>query len=138
MTNSLSDYKFYCIEGVVKFVHYIYDRGTNPKQQIVDPEGNDLETELSHRFKLGTGFKKPKKWNEMISVAEALSKDFKCVRVDLYYSSGSIYVGEMTFWPMAGCYKSEGQKKLGNFLDFNRNTWKPPILHQLDKGNYWI
>jgi len=125
------DYKFYCIEGVVKFVHYIYDRGSNPKEQTIDPNGNDLGTELYPSFKLGKDFKRPNCWQEMMYVAETLSKGFKCVRVDLYCSNDQIYVGEMTFWPMAGCYKGEGQKKLGKYLDFDRTTFKPFLLSQL-------
>ena len=32
---------------------------------------------------------------------------------------------------MAGCYKGEGQKKLGKYLDFDRATFKPFLLGQL-------
>ncbi|MCM1983007.1 CapA family protein [Lyngbya confervoides] len=127
------DYKFYCIDGIVRFVHYIYDRGFDTKEQTLDPEGNDLATELYPSFKLGTGFRKPAVWNQMISVAERLGTGFKCVRVDLFCSGDRIYAGEMTFWPMAGCYKGEGQKKLGKFLDFDRTTFKPLLLPELEK-----
>ena len=129
-----ADYKFYCIEGNVKFVHYIYDRGIDPKEQTVDPQGRDLATELYPSFKLGTDFKKPLVWDEMITIAESLGKGFKCVRVDLYCSGDRIYAGEMTFWPMAGCYKGEGQKKLGKYLDFDRTTFKHLILPELKKS----
>ena len=40
----------------------------------------------------------------------------------------------MTFWPMAGCYKGEGQKKLGKYLDFDRTTFKPLLLPELKKS----
>lgn len=127
------DYKFYCIDGVVRFVHYIYDRGFDTKEQTLDPEGNDLATELYPSFKLGKGFRKPTVWNQMISVAERLGSGFKCVRVDLFCSSDRIYAGEMTFWPMAGHYKGKGQKKIGKFLDFDRSTFKPLLLPELEK-----
>lgn len=128
------DYKFYCINGIVRFVHYIYDRGFDTKEQVLDPEGNDLATELYPSFKLGKGFKKPAVWNQMVSVAERLSRGFKCVRVDLFCSGDCIYAGEMTFWPMAGHYKGEGQKKMGKYLDFDRTTFKPFILPALEKS----
>jgi hypothetical protein len=127
------DYKFYCVEGKVKFCHYIYDRGLNTKEQTVDPDGNDLMTELYTEFELGTDFKKPGRWDEMICVAERLSSGFKCVRVDLFCNAEKIYAGEMTFWPMGGHYKGEGQKKLGQLLDFDRTTYKPFLLPQLDE-----
>jgi hypothetical protein len=41
----------------------------------------------------------------------------------------------MTFWPMAGCYKGEGQKKLGRFLSFDRSTYKPFLLAELEKSS---
>jgi TupA-like ATPgrasp len=126
------DYKFYCIDGKVKFCHYIYDRGFDTKEQTVDHEGNDLATELYPNFKLANGFTKPAVWDEMIGVAEKLGRGFKCVRVDLFCSGDKIYAGELTFWPMAGCYKGEGQKKLGKFLDFDRSTYKPFVISQLE------
>ncbi len=119
-----ADYKFYCINGEVKFCHYIYDRGANSKEQLLTPEGDDLKTPLHSKFELGTGFVKPSNWEEMLNVASKVSAGFKCVRVDLFSSNGNIYVGEMTFWPMAGTYRGEGQKFFGKYLDFDRKTFK--------------
>ena len=65
---------------------------------------------------------------------ERLNPIFKCIRVILYCSGNRIYVGEMTFWPMAGHYKGEGQKKMGRYLDFDRTTFKPFILPELEKS----
>ncbi len=127
------DYKFYCIDGVVKFCHFIYDRGTDTKEQTIDPEGNDLVTECYPRYKLGTDFRKPVQWSQLISTAEQLSKGFKFVRVDLFCSGDRIYAGELTFWPMAGLYKGDGQKKLGQLLNFDRTTYKPFLLSKLEK-----
>ena len=134
--NNLShppDYKFYVIEGRVKFCHFIYDRGFDPKEQIIDSDGNDLSTPLYPTFKLGSKFEKPNNWTEMIQVAESIGRDFKCVRVDLYTVKNQIYAGEMTFWPMAGHYKGEGQKKLGHYIDFDRSTFKPFLITKLEK-----
>jgi len=125
------DYKFYVADGKVRFVHFIYDRGFGTKEQTVDVDGNDLAVELYPSFKLGKGFRRPDCWEEMISVAENLGKNFTCVRIDMFCSQNHIYVGEMTFWPMFGCYKGKGQKKLGQLLDFDRTTFRPPIYHQL-------
>jgi hypothetical protein len=125
------DYKFYVVEGKVRFLHYIYDRGFDTKEQTVDVDGNDLATSLYPHFKLGTGFAKPEPWEEMISVAERLGAGFKCVRVDLFCPGNKVYAGELTFWPMFGCYQGSGQKKLGQLLDFDRTTYKPCILPAL-------
>ncbi len=123
-----ADYKFYCVDGVVKFCHYIYDRGINSKEQLLTVSGEDLNKPLHEKFALGSDFIKPTNWEEMLKVAERVSADFKCVRVDLFSSEGNIYVGEMTFWPMAGTYRGKGQKFFGKYLDFDRNTFKNTIL----------
>jgi hypothetical protein len=126
-----ADYKFYVVEGKVRFVHYIYDRGCNTKEQTISPSGDDLKTELYPSFKYGAAFQKPRCWEEMKYVAEKLGKGFKCVRVDLFSSQDKIYAGEMTFWPMFGCYKGDGQKLLGQLLNFDRKTFKSPIYISL-------
>ena len=130
------DYKFYCVNGVVKFCHYIYDRGFDTKAQTIDPCGNDLAIELSTSLKLGRDFRKPPLWDEMLLVAHALSKGFKCVRVDLFCTNDRVYAGELTFWPRAGLYKGEGQEKLSLLLDFDRTTYKPFLLNQLTKPQW--
>lgn len=127
------DYKFYCVEGSVKFMHFIFDRGHDTKEQTIDRQGYDLETALYPSFKYSKGFMKPPNWAEMIRVAEQLGKGLKCVRVDLFCSDEKIYVGEMTFWPMMGCYKGEGQKKIGQLLDFDRTTFKRFLLPDLER-----
>jgi len=50
----------------------------------------------------------------------------------MYVIGSRIFVGELTFFPLTGCYKSEGQKKLGQLLDFDRTTVKPFLLSELE------
>lgn len=126
-------YKFYCVGGSVRFVHFIFDRGSDTKEQILDRHGQDLGTGLCASFTLSKGFRKPENWEEMIRVAEQLSKGFKCVRVDLYSSHGRTLAGQMTFWPMAGCHKGEGQRTLRTFLDFDRRSYKPLVHTRLSR-----
>jgi len=45
---------------------------------------------------------KPERIEEMFTIAEILSQGFPFVRVDLYYSEGRIFFGEMTFNPDGG------------------------------------
>ncbi len=127
------DYKFYCVEGKVKLMHYIYDRGSEPKEQVIDRAGKPIDAYIYPSFKLGNKFTKPAKWNELIRVAEEISNGFKFVRVDLYLSKEKIFAGEMTFWPMGGAYRGEGQKIIGQHLDFNRTTFKAPVYKRLKR-----
>ena len=114
-----ADFKFHCVDGKVKWLQYIYDRGANTKEVIVDRAGNVMKVHFSENMMSCNEFKRPECWSEMITVSEELSKAFKYVRIDLYFVSNKIYVGEMTYFPMYGCYKGEGQKELGKLLDFD-------------------
>lgn len=125
------DYKFYVVEGRTRFVHYISNRGRGTQEQTVDSEGNDLNTSLYPSFRLAHDFERPSCWKEMIRVAEAIAGDFRCVRVDLFEVAGRIFAGELTFWPMYGCYKGDGQRRLGQLLDFDRSWFRPPIADRL-------
>ncbi len=127
------DYKFYVVEGKVKFMHYISERGKSTSEQTVDINGNDLGIPLYPSFRYTNTFTKPKEWEEMIWLAEKLGEKFKLVRVDLFAVAGKIYTGELTFWPMYGCYKGDGQKKLGQLLNFDRSNTLPPIYHTLQR-----
>ena len=127
------DFKFYVVDGKVKFMRFISGRGSETKEQAVSPEGVDLKAHFNPNFLSSSSFTKPECWDEMKNVAERLGKNFKFVRVDLFEAKDRIYAGELTFWPMFGCYKGEGQKKLGPLLDFDRTTFKPPIYHKLKR-----
>jgi hypothetical protein len=117
------DYKFHCASGQVVFLQFIFDRAKGrPKEQIVRRNGVPTDLRLDHEFRSGERFKKPDQWEEMIRVAEALSKPFKYVRVDLYLVESAIRFGELTFYPKNGNYKTEGQKLLGKWLDIDRST----------------
>lgn len=129
---SPADYKFYVVEGSVRFCHFIYDRHVQAKEQVIDLDGTDMGLELYPSFPYGSAFSKPLQWLEMIAAAEAVGRGFKCVRVDLYLVGDRIIVGEMTFWPMAGHYKGSGQKVLGQLLDFDRTTFKPFLIPTLE------
>ncbi|MDD2240278.1 MAG: ATP-grasp fold amidoligase family protein [Kiritimatiellae bacterium] len=126
-----ADYKFHCVEGNMVLLQYITDRGLDPKEQMIDRNGRDVGFVFDHRFHHGDSFSKPLQWERMIEIAETLAAGFKYVRVDLYLSGDRILVGEMTFWPMAGRYRSDGQKTMGRYLTFDRSTVHPTCLHLL-------
>ena len=45
---------------------------------------------------------KPEKLEEMLQLAEKLSKDIPFIRVDFYFVDGKIYFSELTFFPSSG------------------------------------
>jgi hypothetical protein len=124
------DYKFHCVDGKVRFLQYIYDRGMDTKEQILDIDANPLPIHLDVHFRVGNVFRKPVGWNHLIDVAERIATGFKYVRVDLYHIHSKIFFGEMTFWPYGGFYLGNGQALLGRYLDFDRSSTKAPIFRQ--------
>jgi hypothetical protein len=124
------DYKFHCVDGKVKFVHYIYDRGFETKEQVIDSDAAPIPIQFAPDFKVGTAFQKPAEWNEMRSLAEGIATGFKYARVDLYLVDGKIYFGEISFSPHAGFCQGPGQIHYGRYLDFDRSTTKPPVFYR--------
>ena len=63
--------------------------------------------------------KKPDNFEEMIEIAEKLSKGIPHVRVDLYNIKGKIYFGELTFFHWSGLVPYEPVEwdyKFGGYL----------------------
>lgn len=113
------DYKFYCVNGKVKFCHFIYGRDNGiPFEKLVDRNGVNLGINLHPKFIYGCeSFMTPVNWQRMINVCETLSVDFPLVRVDLYSVRSNIYFGEITFFPQSGTYIGEGQKEIYSLME---------------------
>lgn len=123
-----SDFKWHCVDGKVRWLQLIAERGAEDTETIVFPDGTIAPFSFSHVLKHHPHFARPREWDEMVSVAERLARGFKYVRVDMYLVAGRVHVGEMTFFPKSGMFKGEGQKILGGLLDFSRTTYQEPVV----------
>jgi hypothetical protein len=105
--NDIVDYKFFCFNGEPSYLYVISDRYNQSGMSlgIFDLSFNQLQYERRDITRLNKSIKKPANFEEMISIAKILSKDFPHVRVDLYNIEGIIYFGELTF------YNGSGYKK---------------------------
>lgn len=98
----LPDYKFWCFSGKVHYIQYLAGRQTELKMAFFDRKWNKLPFVYDHPRYEGD-IQKPSNLDEMISIAEELSKGFAHVRVDLYrLDDGSIKFGELTFSSASG------------------------------------
>lgn len=129
---SLPDYKFHCVDGRVAWLQYIYDRDTVPKESLAERNGDPLPVRFSPQLAQGQPFSKPRELELLVELAEVLSAPFRYVRVDLYLVKGRPYVGELTFFPLSGCYTGSGQRLLAQRLTFDRSVFKPPVVS--DRG----
>lgn len=100
----LNDYKFFCFDGEVKAMFIATDRekeGEDVKFDFFDKDFNHLPFKHGHENAKETP-SKPQGYEEMVALAEKLSKGLRQVRVDLYNINGKIYFGELTFYHHCG------------------------------------
>lgn len=101
---SLTDYKFFCFDGTVDSVMLCMDRNTgDTKFYFFSPDWKLLR--INKRGKAApSNFTLPKPicMDEMITLAQELSKGLPYVRIDLYQCAGRVYFGEITFFPDSG------------------------------------
>lgn len=104
----LRDYKFYCFDGVMKFVMINSDRNSDKptKADYFDRDFNWLDFTWGYEH-AACRPKKPDGFDEMIAIAEKLAQGLPHVRVDLYECNGHIYFGELTFFDGSGFDKIE-------------------------------
>ena len=102
-TKELRDYKFFCFNGVVKAMFIASERQTNkePFFNFFDINFNELIFTQGHPRKIPAPAK-PKRFEEMVEIAEKLSVGMPHVRIDLYEVNGQVLFGEYTFYHHGG------------------------------------
>jgi len=119
--DQLYDYKIHCMNGKVKFVEIMTDRGSENgiKEHCLDINYNKQPFLFSYP-QSDKAVDKPDNWNEMLEKAECLAQGLTYVRVDMYSVNGKTYFGEMTFHPHSGTgmylQPREWDEKLGQML----------------------
>lgn len=119
----LKDYKFYCFNGVMKFMMINSDRNTErtTKADYFDRKFNWLDFSWGYEH-AEICPKKPDKFEDMIVISEKLAQGLPHIRVDLYECNGQIYFGELTFFDGSGFDKIvpiEWDYKIGRMLDIS-------------------
>lgn len=121
----LRDYKFFCFNGVCKCLKVDFDRFVGHRANYYDTSGNLLTLgEAACPPDPTKNIILPAEINEMILLAEKLSKGITFLRVDFYYARCRIYFGELTFYPASGLGKFVDEKwdnKLGEWLILPHN-----------------
>lgn len=103
VTHDARDYKFFCFDGKVKCFKIDLDRFTGRHANWYDTNGNILPYGTAAAPPLyDKKIELPDKLDEMMRLAETLSKGLPFIRVDFYYVNKKIYAGELTFYPASG------------------------------------
>ena len=98
---TLLDYKFYCFDGVVK-VMFVAWRGMHGEKKINYYDACFRPLSITQGCPTFLMKDKPKCYDEMVYIAEKLSRGIPHVRVDLYEVNGRVYFGEYTFFDSGG------------------------------------
>ena len=116
----LRDYKFFCFNGKFEFMFIATNRQGEGEtyfdffdrnfEHLAFTNGHPNAPTMPH---------KPKNFNEMVELAEKLSKNIPQVRIDFYDANGKILFGEITFYHWSGFVPfepKEWDKKLGDLI----------------------
>lgn len=115
-----TDYKFMCFNGDVKCAFTCTGRENNDlRVDFFTPEWLHLPF-TRHYPNADIPPSAPKNLSKMIEFSMTLSRGIPFVRVDFYEVRGSVYFGEMTFYPGGGFEEFdslEWDRKLGSWID---------------------
>lgn len=119
---NLTDYKIFCFDGQPQYIMTVRDRSKGKGKSLhrwynLDWELQDLD--LDYRNEEKEPEPRPEQLQQMMEIAQKLSKGTKHLRVDLYVINGQIFFGELTFYHMSGCERFEPvewDKKLGDLI----------------------
>ena len=134
--SGLTDYKFFCFSGGVKFLYVSQgmDHHETASISFYDLNGERLPFKRSD-YKAIEHFEKPSCFDEMVGLAKKVAKQLNLpfIRIDLYEVHGHIYFSEFTFFPCSGCLPfepAEWDDTIGNWLKLSEEQNHGQQNHQ--------
>lgn len=120
--DNLAAYKFFCFNGVPKFLYAISTNNVTKGYYVdyFDMNWNRLSYLLKGHEHYPGEIDKPLSFEKMKEAAGKLSREFPFVRVDLYEVQGEVYFSELTFVPTGGFMQLEPKeiaKQWGELLE---------------------
>lgn len=118
----LKDYKFYCFNGVPKYLYVSQglDNHKTARVSFITMDWKKAPFGRADYREFETIPQKPQKFDEMINIAKKLSKGRPFLRVDLYEINGNVYFSELTLFPCGGLMPfvpSEWDRELGDMIE---------------------
>ena len=118
----LTDYKWFCFNGVPQFLYISHGLAKHDTATIDFYDMNHKRMPFKRTdYKSSTvDAPKPSKYDEMVDIAKKLAEGIPFVRIDLYEINGEVYFSEITFCPCAGWLPfdpPEWDLKLGEYID---------------------
>lgn len=121
----ITDYKFYCFNGVPEFFYVSNDLINDRQAQIgfFNIDGSKLPL-VREDYKSINEIVLPEFYDEMLETAKELCSDFPFVRVDFFIANNRFYFAELTFTPSAAMMPLKPEEydyKWGELLDIKKN-----------------
>ena len=126
--DNLVDYKFFCFNGIPKFIYVSSDLIHDRQARIgfFNIDGSKINLKRDDYASIEK-IELPNFYNEMLEMASKLCKDFPFVRVDFFVTDNKYYFAELTFTPSA-CMMPFNPKKIdfewGNMLNIDKERRK--------------
>lgn len=120
--DELTDYKFFCFDGVPKFIQVDRGRFIDHIRNFYDSDWNYIDVEYGCKNDNSCLDEKPINFDEMLELAKILSEGFVHVRVDFYNANNKVYFGELTFHHGSGFMTlspEEYDYKWGDYLNLD-------------------
>ncbi len=138
-TGSLpTDYKIYCFNGEAKYIKIGVERDTSLQMAYYDRSWVKQDF-VKAEYDTTSVIEKPQNMEQMLEIAEALSKPFPTARIDFYNVSGRIYFGEITLTPACGLSKRDKKTTLeyfGSLVDLDK--WQPDMIPENDRNQIML
>ena len=100
-SEDLVDYKFFCFDGVPRFVGVCTNRSKNLTWDLFDMDFHHIDvTYVAPNSK--QPIEKPGTVEQMVEITSVLSAGMPHVRIDLYEINHQVYFGEYTFFSSGG------------------------------------
>ena len=120
----LKDYKFYCFNGIPKYLYVSQGLNDHKTARVsfitMDWEKAPFGRSDYPEFEILP--QKPNKFDEMVNIAKTLSQGNPFLRVDLYEINNEVYFSELTLFPCGGLMPfvpNEWDRILGDMIELD-------------------
>jgi len=118
----IRDYKFYCFNGVPRFLYISegLENHSTARISFVTCDWQFASYQRSDYAPFEELPEKPERFEDMLKLAAKLSEGIPFLRVDLYQVNGKVYFSELTFFPCSGFMPFKDPQsdiEIGNMLE---------------------
>lgn len=120
--DDLCDYKFFCFNGVPKFLYVISNRNNDERLNLKTLDYSDIPCLHAMLKNKNLPRNPPPGFEEMKQAASIIAPHFGFVRVDFFSTKQGPKIGELTFFPTSGhgiFYPRKFDYEFGSYLDLS-------------------